>query len=191
MAMAKPKSTLEDDPILLVPISAIADAENPVPEPSSRVASEPPYTVFGSGEKVMLVALGSAAAFLSPFTANIYVSEFYTPSLLFLVHPRILFHGSMDSILHLCIIADIWEVPRSQQSLTRPPRLLQPQSNNHDIPPIPRSISNIHRIILRRSWTTSSIPDMLHPLPRSKHWPRTPTQLRRIDAPPLYPKLRE
>lgn len=44
------------------------------PEPLSRVASGPAWSTFTHRQKLGLVMLGSAAAFLSPVTANIYVS---------------------------------------------------------------------------------------------------------------------
>ena len=48
--------------------------ETLVTKPLSRVASEPLYTGFRSGEQIMIVVPGSATV-LSPFTANIYVSS--------------------------------------------------------------------------------------------------------------------
>lgn len=72
--MAEERASLQDDPILPVPISVIGDIVAPVSEPFSLVASEPLYTTFSSREKVMIVVLGSGATLLSLFTANIYVS---------------------------------------------------------------------------------------------------------------------
>jgi hypothetical protein len=40
-------------------------------EPLSQVPSEAPWSVFSKNETVVIVMLGSLAAFLSPLTANI------------------------------------------------------------------------------------------------------------------------
>ncbi|KAE8453207.1 hypothetical protein EG329_011274 [Mollisiaceae sp. DMI_Dod_QoI] len=50
----------------------LAGGDIQVAEPLSRLSSEPPYTIFSSKEKLVLIILGSMAAFLSPVTANIY-----------------------------------------------------------------------------------------------------------------------
>lgn len=73
MTMAEEKLPLQDDLILPVPISLIGGADTPAPMPPSCLASHALYTIFTRKEKVMIVVLGSVAASLSGFTANIYV----------------------------------------------------------------------------------------------------------------------
>jgi len=51
----------------------IAESDGSLPyEPLSRVSTGPPYTIFTSKEKTLIVALGAIGALLSPLTANIY-----------------------------------------------------------------------------------------------------------------------
>jgi multidrug resistance protein len=51
----------------------IAESNGSLPdEPLSRVSTGPPYTIFTSKEKALIVALGAIGALLSPLTANIY-----------------------------------------------------------------------------------------------------------------------
>jgi MFS family permease len=60
---------------------AESDGSLPAYVPLSRVSTGPPYTIFTSKEKTLIVALGAIGALLSPLTANIYY-----PALVDLAH---------------------------------------------------------------------------------------------------------
>jgi hypothetical protein len=53
----------------------------PIYEPLSRVSTGPPYTIFTSKEKTLIMALGAIGALLSPLATNIYY-----PTLIDLTH---------------------------------------------------------------------------------------------------------